>query len=140
MTTDDLIRAMEADALAERAKVEALLLPVYQARLAKKQDEELSPVIKQYIELHDREPIIDGEHNLIARLQRGGGRAMTDVRPLTDDQVLWLKGMGLLDIKWGAFDVLRRAAPTTTLDAIVNTPGVRVAPEQYNLFVERTDA
>jgi hypothetical protein len=132
----ELADALRGDAATERAHVEALLWPAYKAKVAAKQYDEVSPAIKEWLGLHEGETLLDGEHGVTARLQRGGGRGITDLRPLTEQQVLDLWGYGLLDVKWGVFDALRKAAPRTTWDAIANTPGVRTSPEQWNLFME----
>lgn len=127
---------MRADEVAQRAKMEALLPQILHAREAAKLDKELSPVLRQYIALNRREPVINGEAGVIGDLGKGGSTE-TDCRPLTDEQVIVLKNLGLLDIKWGPLDTLFKAAPTVMLKRILDTPGVRRAVEYDTLRVKR---
>lgn len=134
--TSDLIREVEAQEAKERAKVEALLGQIYRARQAAKLDGELSPVVRQWLELNGGESLVDGEGGYTGELSRTS-RTVWDLRPLTDAQVLYLARAGLLTVSTGAFDALRKAAPSVLLDSIVNTPGVRTTNESSALQVKQ---
>lgn len=142
-TTEDLTRALEADADVAREKLVATLNQLFQARQAKneasKDDTKLSAAIKQYLELAgEGEELLDREHGIRAFLT-STRRTEWDLRPLTDDVVIALKHAGLLTIQTAAFDALRKAAPSTVADDVLATPGVRSESENYSLQVKAVE-
>ena len=138
----DAVELHDADVLDEERAIIGLLEQLYEARQAKneaaKDDERLSGRVKQWLGLQSEgTTVTDGEHGLTASLQR---RVVTtwDLRPLSAEQVEALHGLGLLTVSTSAFDALRRAAPSSMLDSIVNTRGVRQEGETLALMVKET--
>lgn len=63
-----------------------------------KQVERLAVLFKNYLERHDGEELVDGERNIIARLQiRGGGDAY-DIQRAPEGLVLLLHKLNLLTV------------------------------------------
>ena len=131
---DRLAESMRAEQAVERARMESAAWLVYKARLGSREAEPIAAQLKQWLELHEGEAIADQEHGVYAELTRSS-RTSWDMRPLLAEQVMELHRMGLLDIKSAAFDALRKAAPSTLLDGIQNTPGVRTSSESWSLQV-----
>lgn len=139
-TAEELAREMEADDADEERRMLEKLLSIFNARQMKKVDDEYSPQVRQYLEQRanggDHEPLIDGEHGIVARLGKRS-QTTTDCRPLGVGEVVYLHELGLLRIDVTGFNAMRKSAPSTTLDAIAATSGVFVTSESSSLHVDR---
>src|SRR3990167_1054506 len=123
MTNDrDAIEALaagvEADELKERARLEDVLHLFVNARNQRDAGDEYmkkwSPVLREWLQLHVGEQLVDAEREIVAYLSSPPRSTRYDMMRMPDDLVLMLHKVGALSVNKGVIDALAKTGHEVT--------------------------